>query len=180
MAVQLLEGKRVNLRIVEEEELGVFAEFLNDPTVGSEYMPILQQPKSAIKQRYERLSPDDKWFFVEEKNSNIIGWISHSVIGGHMTIEYALAQTARNRGCGTEAVMMMVDYLFLSRNIRRIQAEVLSVNVASQRVLEKAGFTREGIKRKSSFVKGLWQDDIVFSILREEWAKPKILAHLTL
>jgi len=76
--------------------------------------------------------------------------------------------------------MMMVDYLFLSRNIRRIQAEVLSVDVASQRVLEKAGFTREGIKRKSSFVKGLWQDDIVFSILREEWAKPKILAHLTL
>jgi RimJ/RimL family protein N-acetyltransferase len=71
--------------------------------------------------------------------------------------------------------MMMVDYLFLSQDITRIQAETHTENSASQRVLEKAGFTREGTKRQASFVRGQWQDDVLFSILREEWKAPKLL-----
>jgi RimJ/RimL family protein N-acetyltransferase len=51
-----------------------------------------------------------------------------------------------------------------------------SVNLAraSQRVFDKAGFTKEGIIRKSAFIRGEWRDDCLFSILREEWSEPKI------
>jgi RimJ/RimL family protein N-acetyltransferase len=48
-------------------------------------------------------------------------------------------------------------------------------NLASQKVLEKAGFKREGILRKSAFERGEWRDFYVYSILREEWKEPKIL-----
>jgi len=48
-------------------------------------------------------------------------------------------------------------------------------NFASQRVLEKAGFTKEGIFRKSAFIMGVWQDGVLYSVLREEWKEPKIL-----
>jgi len=48
-------------------------------------------------------------------------------------------------------------------------------NLASQRVLEKAGFTKEGIFRKSAFIMGVWQDGVLYSVLREEWKEPKIL-----
>lgn len=165
----------MNLRVVEKEELGLFTDLLNDLTVGSEYMPILQQSKGKIEEKYDKVSSDERWFFVEKKDGCRIGWISHSVIGGSMTIQYALVPAARNRGYCTEAVMMMVDYLFLSQNITRIQAETHTENSASQRVLEKAGFTREGTKRQASFVRGQWQDDVLFSILREEWKAPKLL-----
>ncbi len=174
----MLEGKNVNLRVVEKEELGLFTDLLNDLTVGSEYMPILQQSKGKFEERYDKLSSDERWFFVEKKDGCRIGWISHSVIGGSMTIEYALVPAARNRGACTEAVRIMVDYLFLSQDITRIQAEALTENSASQRVLEKAGFTREGTRRQASFVRGQWQDDVLFSILREDWKAPRLLTKL--
>jgi len=69
----------------------------------------------------------------------------------------------------------MVDYLFLSKETVRIQASADPRNVASQRVLEKVGFKKEGTLRKSLFLKGKWTDLSVYSILREEWKEPKIL-----
>jgi len=57
----------------------------------------------------------------------------------------------------------------------RIQAQTDQRNVASQRVLEKAGFKKEGTLRKNFFMRGEWTDDYIYSILREEWKEPKIL-----
>jgi len=175
----LLEGKTVNLRIVEKEELKLFTEYLNDPKLGSGYMPILQQSKATIDEKYGSLPQEEKWFFIEKRDGTRIGWISHSLVGGRMTIEYAIIPSARSSGYGTEAIMIMVDYLFLSRDITRIQAETLTRNLASQGALETAGFTKEGIKRKSSFVRGRWQNDVLYSILRDEWKEPKILEKTT-
>lgn len=70
---------------------------------------------------------------------------------------------------------MIVDYLFLSKSIIRIQAEIHPDNIGSQRVLEKAGFVKEGILRKCFFSRGEWRDTAIFSVLREEWKEPKIL-----
>jgi RimJ/RimL family protein N-acetyltransferase len=173
--LRLLEGKRVNLRLVEKEDLKLFTDFLNDLDMGSLYMPILQQSETQIEERHDKLPQEEKWFFVENKDGNRIGWISHSLFGGSMTIEYALIPSERSKGNGTEAVLIIVDYLFLSKNIVRVQAETLAENLASQRALEKAGFTKEAVKRQSSFVRGLWRDDVLYSILREEWKEPKIL-----
>jgi len=175
----LLEGKTINLRIVEKEELKLFTEYLNDPKLGSGYMPILQQSKATIEEKYGSLPQEEKWFFIEKRDGKRIGWISHSLVGGRMTIEYAIIPSARSSGYGTEAIMIMVDYLFLSRDITRIQAETLTRNLASQGALETAGFTKEGIKRKSSFVRGRWQNDVLYSILRDEWKEPKILEKTT-
>jgi RimJ/RimL family protein N-acetyltransferase len=73
----------------------------------------------------------------------------------------------------------MVDFLFLSKNTVRVQAKTNPRNVASQRVLEKAGFTREGVIRKDVFIRGQWQDGVLYSILREEWKEPRILGKTT-
>jgi RimJ/RimL family protein N-acetyltransferase len=69
----------------------------------------------------------------------------------------------------------MVDYLFLSKNIERIQAQTDVRNVGSQKVLEKAGFKKEGTIRKLFFLRGQLRDACLYSILREEWKEPKIL-----
>jgi RimJ/RimL family protein N-acetyltransferase len=69
----------------------------------------------------------------------------------------------------------MVDYLFLTKDIARIQATTHTKNVASQKVLEKVGFKREGTLRKLALIRGEKTDQFMFSILREEWKEPKIL-----
>jgi RimJ/RimL family protein N-acetyltransferase len=72
-------------------------------------------------------------------------------------------------------VQIIVDYLFLHMDIVRVQAETHPDNIASRRVLEKAGFRAEGIIRKSFFSRGVYRDTSMHSILREEWKSPKIL-----
>jgi len=61
----------------------------------------------------------------------------------------------------------------------RIQAVTDARNVASQKVLEKAGFQNEGRLRKEEFVRGEWRDRYLYSILREEWKEPKIVTKTT-
>jgi ribosomal-protein-alanine N-acetyltransferase len=58
----------------------------------------------------------------------------------------------------------------------RIQVTTDPRNLASQKVLEKAGFKKEGTLRKWSFLRGEVRDGYLYSILREEWKEPRILA----
>lgn len=49
-------------------------------------------------------------------------------------------------------------------------------NKASQRILEKAGFKKEGTLRKALWTgRGKWTDGYLYSILKEEWKEPKVL-----
>jgi aminoglycoside 6'-N-acetyltransferase len=92
-----------------------------------------------------------------------------------MEIGYDLIPSQRGKGYGTEAVQIIVDHLFLTKDIVRIQAVTNVGNKPSQRILEKTGFTKEGTLRKVGYVEGEWTDAYIYSILREEWREPKIL-----
>lgn len=86
-----------------------------------------------------------------------------------------LVPEERGKGFGSEAVKLMVDYLFLHKDIVRIQAETHPSNTASQGILVKAGFSKEAIIRKVFFSRGVYRDTALYSILREGWREPKIL-----
>jgi RimJ/RimL family protein N-acetyltransferase len=79
-----------------------------------------------------------------------------------------LLPEARGRGYGTEAQRLLVRYLFAHSTVNRIQAATRIENVAEQRALEKAGFTREGVLRGVAFQGGHWRDGVLYSILRAE------------
>jgi ribosomal-protein-alanine N-acetyltransferase len=173
----LLEGKNVNLRIMEREDLSIVKEWDNDVGIMGEYEPIVQETKTDLEKQFDKLT-EGQWFFIEKKDGTKIGFIAHFVAHGTV-IGYALLPNERGKGYGSEAVQIMADYLFLTKNIVRIQAETHPENIASQRVLEKAGFKKEGIIRKSFFSRGIWRDVTMFSLLREEWKEPKILTVTT-
>jgi ribosomal-protein-alanine N-acetyltransferase len=174
----LLEGKNVNLRIMEKEDLPLFAEWFNKPEVFGEYNPLRQMSRTDAEKLLE--NPNElKPFIIEKKDGSKIGFIAHfyvlHVAGKQLEIGYSLVPSERGKGCCTEAVKIMVDHLFLSKDIGRIQAQTDPRNVASQKVLEKVGFKKEGTLRKNFFTRGEWRDAYVYSILREEWKEPKIL-----
>jgi len=172
----LLEGKNVNLRVVEKEDLALVAEWLNDPKVFGVFNPLMQHSKMELEGWYDQLSAEGKWFLIEKKDGSKIGEIHHMK---DMEIGYGLIPSERRKGYCTEAVKIMVDYLFLSKNIVRIYALPDVRNVASQKVLEKTGFKKEGVIRKSWFNRGEWRDRYLYSILREEWREPRILTKTT-
>jgi RimJ/RimL family protein N-acetyltransferase len=177
----LLEGKSIRLRLRDKEDLDFFFEFWNRLDCYGEYDPILPQiSKTEAKKRIENPASTDvewTWFVIEKKDGTKIGFIIHYTVqpSGRIEIGYALTPDQMGKGYGTEAAQILVDYLFLSKDIMRIQATTDTRNKPSQRVLEKCGFKREGTIRKAGYVKGQWQDDYLYSILREEWKQPKML-----
>jgi RimJ/RimL family protein N-acetyltransferase len=114
-------------------------------------------------------------FFVEKKDGTKLGNIANFLTGHFWEIGYVMTPEERGKGYCSEAVKIMVDYLFLSKDMVRIQAATDVRNVASQKVLEKVGFKKEGTIRKSAFFRGKWRDWFLYGILREEWKEPKIL-----
>jgi RimJ/RimL family protein N-acetyltransferase len=166
------------LRVAEKGDLSLIAEWLNNPEFFN-YAPFPQRSRAELERQYDSLPSESKWFVVEKKDGSKIGFVYHELEGSQMEIGYALLPSERNKGYGTEAITIIVDYLFLTRQIVRIQATTDLRNRASQRAMEKNGFTREGTIRKAEFVRGHWRDEYLYSILREEWKEPKILTRTT-
>jgi ribosomal-protein-alanine N-acetyltransferase len=164
----LLEGKNVNLRVVEKEDLPLLAEWSNDPEYLGEFVWLPQQSRTEWEKRYDGLTSDTKWFFVEKKDGTKIGTRFHWLIGNLIEISCVLTSDERGKGYGAEATKLLVDYLFLSKNLIRIQAHTDARNMVSQKALQNVGFKKEGIIRKSVFARGEWRDRALFSILREE------------
>ncbi len=171
----MLPGKKVNLNLVEKTDLHILKEWLNSPDFVGEFEPITQETLGDLEKQYDNLA-GGQWFFVEKKDRTKIGYIAHFKSKGCIAIGYMLVPDERGKGYGGEAVQLMVDYLFLTKDTVRIQAETHPENILSQKVLEKAGFTKEGNIRKSFFSGGVYRDTAMWSILREEWKEPKILS----
>jgi RimJ/RimL family protein N-acetyltransferase len=79
-----------------------------------------------------------------------------------------LVAEARGHGYGVEAQALVARYLFETTGANRIEAQTDIENIAEQRALEKAGFTREGVMRGSQFRAGAYHDLVTYSILRSE------------
>jgi len=174
----MLEGKLVNLRVEEKEDMKLVAEWLNNPDYFGEYNPLTQESRTELEKRYDNMPPEMKWFIIEKKDGSKIGSIGHFPVGKLLEIGYAIIPSERGKGYCTEAVKIMVDYLFLAKDTARIQAHTDTRNKASQKVAEKAGFKKEGTIRKAMFIMGEWRDLFLYSILREEWKEPKILTKI--
>lgn len=69
----------------------------------------------------------------------------------------------------TEALQFVIPYGFNSMQLNRIEAMVGTGNIASQTILLKFGFTKEGIMREHYFVDGEYQDSIIYSLLQSEY-----------
>jgi len=68
----------------------------------------------------------------------------------------------------TETVKRVIDFGFSELGLHRIYATLAPENVASARVLEKAGMRREGHLRKHRYIKGEWRDSLLYAILESE------------
>jgi RimJ/RimL family protein N-acetyltransferase len=84
-----------------------------------------------------------------------------------LSVGLSLIPDARGHGYFTEAQRLLAALLFRLFDIERIEASTDVENIAEQRSLEKAGFTREGILRRAQWRAGAHHDLVSYSILRE-------------
>ncbi len=183
----MLDGENVKLRILEKEDVPLLAKWIYIIGFKGQHVEFPRQISRVQLEKaiFQPEIPQMQWvdFIIQKKDETEIGWIFHFISSqnfGWVEIGMYLIPCERRKGYGTEATQIMVDYLFLTKDIPRIQAVTSVKNRASQRALEKAGFQREGILRRALWAgNGQWTDGYMYSVIKEEWIKPKILARTT-
>ena len=86
-------------------------------------------------------------------------------------VGYWVAQWARGEGLAVEAVMAISRWLFVEQRFERLVLRAAAANLPSQRVAEKAGFTREGIARNAGFTNAGRVDLVVFGLIASDLAR---------
>ena len=124
-----------------------------------------------------RLHSEDRGtFFVERLvDRATLGTVSYhrerygpNPESGCWNIGVDLVPEARGQGFGTEAQRLLADWLFATTPVNRVEAGTDVENLAEQRSLAKAGFTREGILRGSQWRLGAYHDMVLYSRLRND------------
>jgi len=82
---------------------------------------------------------------------------------------YWLAEPFWGKGIASKAVLKMIDFSFLNFDIVRLYARPFSSNIGSQKVLEKCGFKLEARLKKSIFKNGVYMDELIYSIVKDEY-----------
>jgi ribosomal-protein-alanine N-acetyltransferase len=84
------------------------------------------------------------------------------------SLGYWMGAAHAGKGLMTAAVKSAVAFAFDALNLNRVEAACLPNNAASIRLLEKVGFTREGYARKFLCIDGLWQDHLLYGMVRDD------------
>jgi RimJ/RimL family protein N-acetyltransferase len=142
---------------------------VNDPEIGR-WMPAIPQPYSQADGRayLARASTRDGAFaVVDAHNGRLLGGITVNAQNwGRAEIGYWVRADARDRGVASRALALVAGW-GLGR-YRRLQLHADLENVASQRVAEKAGFTREGVLRAWIEQNGCQRDHVLYSLLQDD------------
>jgi ribosomal-protein-alanine N-acetyltransferase len=86
-------------------------------------------------------------------------------------IGYDLSKGFWGQGLMTEALQVVIDYGFECLGLNRIDGYVDVENASSIKVLRRLHFTEEGVLRQYSCVKGQYRDEVVCSLLKQEWKR---------
>jgi RimJ/RimL family protein N-acetyltransferase len=175
-----LRSERLVLRRFLPGDAPSLAGYRSDPAVAS-----LQTWKAPFTEDQARRFIDDlatidpdtpgEWFqfaVVEGSSGVHVGDVAALVDPEdtrQVVVGITLARAAQGQGYATEALTMLLDYLFLQRGKHRVIAECDPRNQSAVRLLKRLGMRREAHHVESLWLKGEWVDEYVYAMLGREW-----------
>lgn len=162
-----------NLRPWRESDIDSIVKYANNPKIAANLTDAFPYPYTQDdgKKFLSMVIPNDPvTVFAIEVDGEACGAIGlfpqTDIHRKSAECGYWLAENHWGRGIISEAIKQMVDYGFKTFDIVRIYARPFSFNSASQRVLEKAGFTLEARLKKACFKNGKLCDELIYSIVK--------------
>ena len=167
----------VVLRTRTDDDLDVLFSIAADLNTWEERNP--WAPAPLTRERFDaRLAraaqsdaPEEAVSFVIDVDGTAAGAASlfaFDPFARHAEAGISLVPDARGRGIGTAAILQLVEFGFVRRNLRRIHLQAIASNTGALRAYEKAGFVVEGRQRQHAWVRGAYEDIVLMGILRSE------------
>ncbi|MEG0771981.1 GNAT family protein [Clostridium sp.] len=178
-----IQGDKIYIRFLEEKDAEAYTNlqvknkefFRKYVTTRSDEFYTLEFQKQLIKNNIIASEKDEKYVFgiFEKDTDELVGNVALTeVFRGPLQscyIGYYLDLECNGKGYMSEAVKLVVAFGFDELHLHRIEAGVMPHNTGSIRVLEKAGFQKEGIARKNVNINGKWENHQVLAIIEDDW-----------
>src|SRR5262245_7844643 len=175
-----LETERLILRAFQDGDLEPFVAYRSDPEVAR--FQSWEAPYSRVRaaEFFEELKQarpgrPGEWYQLAitlKDTGQIIGDCAFCVLledSQQAEIGFSLARVYHGQGYGTEAITRLLDYLFADLKLHRVRAVCDVRNLASARLLERAGMRREAHFIENTWFKGKWGSEYWYAILSREW-----------
>ncbi|MDD2753352.1 MAG: GNAT family protein [Candidatus Portnoybacteria bacterium] len=175
-----LDGQKVGLRPVREEDASIFQEWMNDPEIIQYLLIYLPITLAAERQWIENTNKSKDSIVltivtktpIDGKPIGNVALVTINKKDGHATLGIVIGDKDYHEyGYGTEAARLMIGYGFNQLNLHRINSSALAFNKRSINMHLKLGFKKEGRQRQKIFKNGKYADEVLFGLLREEWKK---------
>jgi RimJ/RimL family protein N-acetyltransferase len=171
-----VKSDEITLRPPREDDLVMLGKLTQSPEETSEFGWFGWYNPLGWRKGWDEnhlLGPDGGTLIVtrgDDTRLGLVNWRRHqpTPAAHSWEIGIALLRVARGHGYGTQAQRLLVRYLLAHTAVHRIFAATESGNIAEQRALEKAGFTREGVLRGAGWRDGAWRDGVLYSLLRTD------------
>ncbi len=171
----MLRGELITLRPIRQSDFDAFYAAHADIVKRGDFFPLGVASESRMRTEFA-----DTGFWQKEAGTLLIV-SSTGEMAGHIEffrpvdywdaweLSYQLYDDRfAGRGYTTQAVQLLVDYLFATTKQHRVQLVIVPENMASRRIAEKCGFSLEGTARGAFFNDGRNQDVLIYSLLRTD------------
>lgn len=175
----MLQGQKVRLRGLELEDVDVIMQHWNNWELKRFLMIIVpnsqQEEEEFIRGTWHSRQAGNAFIFGIElvHDRQLIGTVGiHGVDWINRTADYGIAiwnSQHWNQGLGAEATQLLLKYTFEQLNLNRIELRVFAFNKRAKVMYEKVGFQHMGKRRESVFRDGIYYDEFIMDILREDW-----------
>jgi ribosomal-protein-alanine N-acetyltransferase len=169
----LLELGDVTVRSWRKDDLKSLVEHANNPNIAANLRDQFPHPytrRDAIEfLDYAHTQEPECSFAIEysgEASGGVGFLIGRDIARISAEMGYWLSEELWGRGIATRAVTAMSDWAFEHYDLTRVFAMAFAHNAASIRVLEKSGFEREGVLRRSAVKNGVVLDQVLFAKVR--------------
>lgn len=176
--IKFLEGRRIYLRPIEDEDLDLFYSTLWDKEGRKLTGTQTVFSRSGVQKWFENISADNSridLIICLQENNQPIGELAMLHIN-HQNRNAIVRISLFNRefwgnGYGTEAMSQLLNFGFEILNLHRVGLDVYSFNKRAIKAYEKLGFKREGVIRDEIFYDGEYHDSIIMGVLKSEFIK---------
>jgi ribosomal-protein-alanine N-acetyltransferase len=171
----MLAGNQIKLRLVREADLKLLYEVLQDLSNRGAYYPLSLTSEPQFIRDFRETgfwTPERGTLLIVDSKDIVVGRVLYYPTVPYLSeleLGYHLFDTAQaGKGIVTEALRLLVRYLFATRSLNRLRLVIDTENLASRRVAEKCSFRHEGTTRGAWFHQGRYRDVEVYALLRDE------------
>lgn len=178
MGFRVLESKRLYLtKIINDHASDIFEYLSNDIVtryLGMESIINIEEAYAIINKINTNYSEGKsiRWGIIHKDSNKLIGTIGYDAIqikNKRADVGYDINLNYWRRGFATEAINEIIKFGFTKLDLNRIGAVVFPDNIASLNLLEKVGFTKEGILREYIIQSNIERSCVVLSLLKKEY-----------